>query len=332
MKSKNIDYIAACFAILFIFTMIGWLSWEVSALITTNSVREKYHSDNYASDAYNYIANSCIETDRSALSKCIYDKIKGTRDNQRAEHDLSAQEEMATWSLFMMFSSFGSLFFSIIGIYLIRGTLIEAAATSRYAMRGAKAARQANKIARRAMIASDRAWIGASIQIDPNGHMFIEGGKVSCAVRVKMNNTGNAPAINIQYKSWILFSGYGKPVPVQAYRTKCDAYRSEELYESGHTIKPGDTFPDDYLPGPLITIANSDVHEEIKIGSAFHGHFYLVLCVNYIFPTSMGKIFQVRQLYSIEPREAVDEMKVSGRVIGAKLQLNSHLLRFDHIE
>jgi hypothetical protein len=63
------------------------MSWQ-----RVDADRRAYQRSKYAEE---YIERACVGMDSAALVKCVKDAIETSREDQRSEYDLSAQEDMA---------------------------------------------------------------------------------------------------------------------------------------------------------------------------------------------------------------------------------------------
>lgn len=97
--------------------------WSEKVRLVENDIREHYYSDKARSDSYANVENACSNLQGPSLVDCIIKQTKPARDEERGEKDLSAQESMSRWALYLLGVSFLGLFVSGIGIWLINATL-----------------------------------------------------------------------------------------------------------------------------------------------------------------------------------------------------------------
>lgn len=97
----------------------GWglMSWQ-----RDDADRRAYQRAEYAES---YIERACIGMDRARLIECIKESIDTSREDQRSEYDLNAQENMGRWAWWLLMTSIATVFTAGVGIYYVRETLIE---------------------------------------------------------------------------------------------------------------------------------------------------------------------------------------------------------------
>lgn len=79
-----------------------------------------------------------------------------TDENDRAQRDLNAQEDMAKWAKWMFVATFFQGFVALITLYLVRSTLRETKRTADAAVDAAKAAAEQSKTAEAEFVATHR--------------------------------------------------------------------------------------------------------------------------------------------------------------------------------
>lgn len=90
----------------------------------------------YAADANRRVAQACPQGEPQAFIECVVEVVTTTRENQRAEHDLDAQQEMADWARNAVFLSGIAILISGFGLFALLRTIEQG--------------REANRIARQA--------------------------------------------------------------------------------------------------------------------------------------------------------------------------------------
>jgi hypothetical protein len=113
----------AAFAAILLFT--SFFVWIVAESKTHNDSYATRYARQHSENAERQIVRTCIDADKSALAKCITDIVKTQLEEQRAEYNLSAQQETANWSLGMLGISALSLFIAGFGIFFVRENLLE---------------------------------------------------------------------------------------------------------------------------------------------------------------------------------------------------------------
>jgi hypothetical protein len=115
-----------------------------------------------------------------------------------------------------------------------------------------KAARTSADIAARTLTASHRAWIKADVDIGNEPASFERGG-ASVPVLLKLENIGNAPAVNITTHIWLVpFSGGSSPTealrgsvgpfPTQIQRRRREEIRRKSFDPISFTLFPNESF------------------------------------------------------------------------------------------
>lgn len=123
-NSINLDkYIRAGFLITAL-CLLAALIWQVSADKATNAERARKHATEYAGMVKQRISKDCVTADsRTNASECIAGLIEATREDQRAEYDLTAQQDMAKWALLMFWVTAFTAVVGFFGVIFVKRTL-----------------------------------------------------------------------------------------------------------------------------------------------------------------------------------------------------------------
>lgn len=138
------------------------------------------HHIQYAEDR---IDETCIQTDRTALLKCVHDEIKTAQDHARAESDLNAQMAMALWAKVVTLSGIVGSILASGGLYLVWRTLGATADA-------VDAANATNQIMRD----DQRPWL--SIEVTNVRRFIISLDEAMIELELSITNLGNTPATN----------------------------------------------------------------------------------------------------------------------------------------
>lgn len=122
----------------------GWLGWGLGVQSEKRLQADRYASE-HAEGTNAYINSSCIGLNQSDSIACIRDAIKADHEDTRSEYDLAAQEQMAWWTMWMLFTSVITVLVTAVGIFYVRHTL--------------RAALHANSMTERTAIIEQRAWL-----------------------------------------------------------------------------------------------------------------------------------------------------------------------------
>ncbi|WP_127524104.1 hypothetical protein [Mesorhizobium sp. Z1-4] len=135
---------------------------------------EKYRAAEYAARAEQEIERTCAGMDAAAYSKCSYKIIEATNEHQRAERDLTAQQDMAIYALLMAVISVITAVITLIGILFVYQTLGET---------------------RRAFFFDQRPWL--DFTVSEYRISRIKGAAlITCEIRVR--NIGKSPAFGVR--------------------------------------------------------------------------------------------------------------------------------------
>lgn len=129
------------------------------------------------------IARTCIDADRTKLAECFADKIKTYGEQQSANQDLRAQQDMAFWAQALFILGIGQAFLSAFGIYYV-------ARSVRQASEGLVLARDANEVQRDIGQKQVRAYLTCS-----EGRYHMNEIWAYCGLFVV--NSGQSPAKNV---------------------------------------------------------------------------------------------------------------------------------------
>jgi hypothetical protein len=165
----------------------GWIG-TIVGLLLFGALAKSYNSSEYYGSKY---SQKCAEQHKAeALSSPQHhtrDQEAGNDDNQEKPNtnwcDLAAQYHMAESAMWANRAAWSSFAFTVVGVFLVWRTLVEANKTTRAAIAGAVAAelatteaRAANRIAREISEAQTRPWICfKDIQINNASNISVDG-------------------------------------------------------------------------------------------------------------------------------------------------------------
>lgn len=166
--------------------IIGLLSFAIAserAAYRAQAGYEQQRTYDYARNAETNIERTCGGLDGQAQTICVKEIIESTNEHQRSERNLSAQQNMARWALWMVVLSAVSSVITAIGIYFVWRTLD--ANTAAVAQ-----AKEANQLFRDEM----RPWIDYTVTAE-FAYIDVEG--LNFIVRFHLTNIGKSPAYGI---------------------------------------------------------------------------------------------------------------------------------------
>lgn len=196
------------------------------------------------------------------------------------------------------------------------------------ALKAALAAERSAQVARDTLISSNRAWIQGRLILSDQSLSFMNGG-LSFAVGFNIENTGNAPALNVSFKAWLIGHRRDNTISViDQHRQRCQEARAEQNVGS-YCMFPGQTFPESAGYSNMfigITMPQEEFEACIlpfqPMGDALMLH--VGGCVNYSFPSDGGEIHQTSFLYELS-RTTVPRIifVAAGDIPGRELSLGS---------
>lgn len=181
-------------AILAIATVL-WavMIWNMSADYAERRIDAESRASQYAHSAAERIQRACRGIEGAALSECAAEQIETTRENERGEYDLQAQQDMADWAFWMTFVAVCSLALGVAGLWLVRETLL--------------ATRETVNETRRIGEAQVSAYLtGTSVEVGFTS-------KGVAVVKCTVSNAGQSPARAVRCKTSVSFDtaeGYKK--------------------------------------------------------------------------------------------------------------------------
>lgn len=185
-------------AIIFILVLAG--TWDLATLQANSSKSAGEQARNYAAESEQQIADTCIDPAPAALAKCSAEIVKASYENQRAEHDLVAQQAMGRWALLMLYITGGGVLVTGFGIYYVRGNLAEMQVQRSLMQRSVDISADAD----RPFMLVDTLKI-SGIESPPNGD-----GKVQMLLEYVFQNYGQGPAF---WKTHILQVNFDTELP-----------------------------------------------------------------------------------------------------------------------
>ncbi|MDK2769176.1 MAG: hypothetical protein KYX69_15820 [Sphingomonas sp.] len=109
--------------------------WHESALRTEQRVKAADAADDYAASADKKIRDRCLSLKAEAQLVCVTEAVKSSRESQREEYDLVAQQQAARWTMIAGGAASIGLIVSLIGIVLVWTTFRETRRSTNAAVR-----------------------------------------------------------------------------------------------------------------------------------------------------------------------------------------------------
>lgn len=151
------------------------------------SQRYDNQSAKYTQSAKDHAQRSCVGVDPGAVFECAYDHVERAREDNRAEQDVDAQQDMVLWARLMFFASFAATLITAVGVWLVKGTLDATLVAVKSTTDATDQMFEANKIARELMERQLRAYIGLE-------HAAFGRVGNSLVFKITIKNTGQTPA------------------------------------------------------------------------------------------------------------------------------------------
>ncbi|MBX9460354.1 MAG: hypothetical protein KL785_03830 [Brevundimonas sp.] len=98
-------------------------SWHISAYQTRSAYDADRRAQEYAEGASNRVESACIDAESADVVECLAEQVAATREDQRSEYDLSAQNRMAQWAFWTMVAGVLTTGLTAVALWFIRGTL-----------------------------------------------------------------------------------------------------------------------------------------------------------------------------------------------------------------
>lgn len=182
--------------------------WSIAAETARDDEIRKLHAVAHKEAARIRIETDCLDRDQSAaIAECVEEIVDEARGNERDEHDLNAQRGMERWAFWMMLTSAGGMFITLIGVIFVARTLTATLSAAESSAQAATAANRSNDIAR----AELRPWltllretkcIFSVMERDPSsefGQKYPFYGTLKWKYRVK--NKGKSPGFGLRVRT-----------------------------------------------------------------------------------------------------------------------------------
>lgn len=177
-RGKLDTTIRIVFALVFAILSAG-LIWTLSAE-HTQSTKARSYAKEYAEEAENRIAKTCVDRVPAAFAKCAAEIVKANRESYRAEYDLRAQEETADWTFWAVAIGLAQFIVSGIGLWAIVQNLRQNDQTIAHS--------------RQSFETENRAWLNVNAAFSNGTQLNWVGGKVEAVFDVVACNVGKTVA------------------------------------------------------------------------------------------------------------------------------------------
>jgi len=137
------------------------------------------------------------------------------------------------------------LVLATIGLFISGERNVSVARRSADAARdSADAAKKSAEVARATLIATNRAWLSVRVSLVDGQHALrFDKNGAALSVRIDLENVGNAPAVSVSWRAWLVFT----QKPFQELEQRCRRIR-ESKFGAGPTIFPNTKFPKPEMP------------------------------------------------------------------------------------
>lgn len=170
---------------LLLLAVLIWLVWGFASQQTESRIRGEQSTDAHIEYAEDRIDEECLTLDGMALRDCIHQEIEASRDHNRANQDLQAQQEMALFTKIMGATA-------VVGLVLGAGSVVLIFLTLSETQRMASDAREIGQAQVRAYMNLVVDGVEFRPVQNPDGSNLII--RFMCSIR----NTGQSPASNVQ--------------------------------------------------------------------------------------------------------------------------------------
>lgn len=177
MDLKNsADRAVALRLVVYALIIVGALAqiWQISGIYAERRENAKHRANLYAQSANSRIAQACTGISGPTLAECVLNQVEASREDERAEYELKAQQDSADAAFWMVVLSFAALVATLVALWFVKGTL--------------DATRETVKETQRIGEAQVRAYLS----IKTLGSGLHEDGRVW--IKFSCNNSGQSPA------------------------------------------------------------------------------------------------------------------------------------------
>lgn len=163
------------------------LTFGVDAGRNEVTARQHYEAEKQS------MLSACAGAESANLSKCIVDAIETAQGNSDSRQSLYAQKDMSDWAFWMMLTSLGMFFVSLLGVIWIKGTLDETRRAVRSADDAVSVTREIGMMQARAYLEVKTVTLTAT----DNPDVF--------DAALQIENVGQTPARDIQFRVFLYF-------------------------------------------------------------------------------------------------------------------------------
>lgn len=190
-RDHSVLYGRILFGVAFALLILAF-TWQVSTDRATFREAARQQAEGYARDSAGRMARLCETRRGEALHACIAAVLDASREHQRAEQELAAQREVASWTLYMLMLSAAALLVSGFGLAALLRTIVQG-------KEGLKRADEANRIALETGQRQLRAYLVAE---EFRIRDFVIGRKP--AISYKIVNAGSTPAYGVRARAQLI--------------------------------------------------------------------------------------------------------------------------------
>jgi hypothetical protein len=179
--------------------------WKVLRDDQAQNVRAERYATYYAEQANERIQRLCMQSSRPALLECVRKEVDATREAQRSEYDLAAQQGMSNFAFWALCLGVGQIALATLGYFALIRTLEQNEDALQGALESNKIANDAVRITQETAKKQLRAYLHVSNLELKSEHVSL----ASALFWVK--NYGATPARNVLIRSMAFVGDYPFP-------------------------------------------------------------------------------------------------------------------------
>ena len=247
--------------------------------------RESVYTDQHHENAQDRIKDRCIALTGAHQAECIKEAIETSGEHQRAEQDVTAQQQMAMWARWMLGATVVMAAITMFGVIFVWQTLV--------------ATREIAKETKEIGDSQSRAWLSVECSLGQHEIQTMQNREDAFSINAfaAVQNHGHSPAADIAFYAEAVFLNEFSETPIEMLRRFCEGRVSKGGFV-GEAVFPGSTIELSHM----VVLRLSDIEAEIA-NKDFKAVFpYLLTCTAYKC-CHTGNIYQTGTAHMISNTE-----------------------------
>lgn len=230
---SNLKVIATALFVAVEIVLLAALAYSFGVSYTERQLRAEQNTQQYPETTDERIARTCANMVGATLIKCVQHEVNASKEHERSEYDLSAQQDMSQWAYWLLWVSIGGIAVSVLALFLIWRTFLVTGETLAATQQMAIDTREIGEAQVRAYLA----FRIKDVEIIPPAILLKDGEwsnlPATVSISGELHNSGQSPARRMKCRYEIQSVPKDSTIEVDARKLAATSPPSAQIIASG---------------------------------------------------------------------------------------------------